>query len=239
MRTKHSVRMLGALALIALLCAGTAPAEEPRGRLRGELKTRALEPIPGATVVATRAEAPPLLALTTTNERGALSLDGLPLGTFDVRARAEGFRAERVEGIALRGPFRTVVDMRADAGPAPPLALSLPASEGALRARVVVVDPRDQPLSGVLVELSPVGHRADPARARTSPGGDASLGPLEPGRWRVALSRAGWSRLVVPDLEWRGGTLTVLARMLPRETDTPTPLEDLLPQAEFLEPGPS
>ncbi len=245
--------------LVLLACGGPAGAQAPggaqtpapvpgptptpapaagveRGRLRGQVRAPGLKPVPGATAAAVRAEAPPLLAVTATDAQGFLSMDGVPQGTWKLVVFAPGFVPGAVDGLAVGGPFRAVADMTLRPGEAPPSALVLPASAGADDAglRVITVAERT-PLAGVRLRLDPLGHRADPLVAETAENGEARLPAIGAGHWRVSIGRAGWTRLVVPDVEVKGGPLTILARLLPTPEGTPVPVEELLPPPRLID----
>lgn len=227
------------------------------GRLRGELRSPERQPIAGAQVAASRAEGPPVLVLTVSNDDGLVSVDGVPNGLYEARARAAGFLPGTVKALRVGGPFRTVSDfvMKRGLAPqeelvlaapppagedAPPPAAADPAGDGpALQpVTVVVTGEKGQPIAGVLVRFQPEGHRADPAQARTGMDGRVTLGPLAPGAWRVLVYRAGWTRLAPPRLRWSGGPLTIIARILPTlERAVPT-VDELVPPARLLPPAP-
>lgn len=225
-----------ALALVGASLAGIALAEDG-GRLRGEVKDANLRGVPGALVVASTREAPPVLAITTTTERGALSFDGLPEGLYDLLAVAEGAGLARAERIQIGGPYRAVVDLAAGPGGVETAwSVDVPMGSGEPVVDVRVVDEDGSFLAGVLVSADPVAHRADPAAVRTDRAGRATLGPLAPGRWSLLISRAGYQSLAVPRLAWPGGTLTVRARLLVAGASTPTPLRELMPAPRLLPP---
>lgn len=225
-----------ALALAGASVAGMSLAQEG-GRLRGEVKDTNLKGVPGALVVASTREAPPVLALTTTTERGALSFDGLPEGLYDLLAIAEGAGLARALRVQIGGPYRAVVDLAAERGGVDaPWSVDVPLGSGEPVVDVRVVSEDGSALAGVLVSADPVEHRADPAALRTDRTGRATLGPLAPGRWTLVISRAGYQTLAVPRLAWPGGTLTVRARLLESGTSTPTPLRELMPAPRLLPP---
>jgi hypothetical protein len=227
------------------------------GRLRGELRSPERQPIAGAQVAASRSEGPPVLVLTVSNDDGLVSVDGVPNGVYEARARAAGFLPGTVKALRVGGPFRTVSDfvMKRGLAPqedlvlappppagdaAPPPAAPGTAGEGPAPqpVTVVVTGEKGQPIAGVLVRFQPEGHRADPAQARTGMDGRVTLGPLAPGAWRVLVYRAGWTRLAPPRLRWSGGPLTVIARILPTlERAVPT-VDELVPPARLLPPAP-
>lgn len=226
-----SVLLLLAIHLSSPLGAQT-PAP-PLGRLRGEVKTPAQKPIPGATVVAVRVEGPPVLALTATDGQGFLALDQLAAGVWTLYVRGVGFSPGRLDGLRVGGPFRAVADLvlQPGTGGLPPV--KLPPGEGSPSLSLTVTDPDGKPLPGVLARVEPVGQVADPVEGRTDSRGRQNLAMAGPGRWRLVLFRAGYSRLVIPDWELTAGQVSVLARLQPLVEGAQTPLEELLPPPKW------
>jgi hypothetical protein len=220
------------------------------GRLRGELRGPERQPIPGAQVAASRVEGPPVLVLSVSNDDGLVSVDGVPNGVYEARARAAGYLPGTVKQLRVGGPFRTVSDFVLKRGLAPQEDLTLappPAAAPAGEAgsppeplqtvSIQVTGERGQPVPGVLVRFQPEGHRADPAQARTGQDGRVTLGPLAPGSWRVLVYRAGWTRLAPPRLRWAGGPLTVIARILPTLERAQPTVDELVPPARLIPPA--
>lgn len=218
----------------------TAPPTATGGRLRGEVRGPDRKPVAGATAIAVRDEIPATLALTSTDARGFLAIDDVPLGSWDVSVYAPGFDVGSVTDLPVGGPFRAVADVALKRGSAvaKPGAVTtkVPGDGGGGPIVVRVVDPSGAPLVRARVALDPVGHRADPALVETGGDGRARVEGLAPGRWRLSVQRAGWARLVVPALDWPGGELHVIARLLPLGDNAPTPVEDLLPPARLIVP---
>lgn len=175
-----------------------------------------------------------MIGLTATDARGGLALDGLPAGDYDVLLGAEGFLPGRIEALEVRPPYRAVAEATLQPGLGLLPAVSVQASGEAAddgtggHVRLAIVGPANGPLARVEVELVPIGHRANPRVERSSEAGEVSL-ELPAGAWRLSIRRAGWTSLVVPRLEWGGGELLVLARMVPLPPDARVPVGDLLP----------
>ena len=222
-------RLAPALLLATAVAVPAAPPPEATGRLRGEVRTPALKPVAGAMAVAARGEAPPVVALTATDSQGFLAVDGVPAGTWTVRVTAPGFLPAEVGHLTIGGPYRSVADVTLKPGDGEPVALRLPETSGQAAVVVRATDDHGKPLSGVRLRLEPPHHRADPLIAETDSTGQARVETGAGGNWRIALSRAGWTHLIVPRVEWPGGELTILARLLPLPEGTPAPLDELLP----------
>lgn len=228
-----------ALALAPSVASGADPVAPPakEGRLRGEVRRVDGKPIPGATIIAVRAEAPPCIALTATDDDGFLALDGVPAGTWRLIATAPGFQPAEIGGLTVGGPYRAVADLKLKPGTAPAPPIQAPAGAGdAAAVAVRALGAGRRALPGVRVRLDPVGHRADPAGTLTGADGVARVDHLAPGRWRLTILRAGWTHLVAPSVEWGGGELAVVAQLLPLPDGALTPIEELLPPPKLLTP---
>jgi hypothetical protein len=81
-----------AIALLAVLAAGSAFAQGTTGQLSGTVTDDQGGALPGATVTVTNA-ATGFTRSVTTDGSGAFSLPGLPVGTYDVKADLSGFNA--------------------------------------------------------------------------------------------------------------------------------------------------
>jgi hypothetical protein len=211
-----------------LLAAVGAPASAAeRGSLRGEVITPLRVEVPGAVVVAL-GRGGGALGLTATEESGRLALDGLPAGVYDVLVDAEGFKPVRVEALEIDPPYRAVAEavLRPGLERLPPV--ELPAEEGEDGVVVVVSDAEGSPLARVQIEMVPVGHRANPRVGRTDGQGRVRL-DAPAGTWRLTVRRAGWTPVVVPELSWPGGELTVIGRLVPLPTDARVPVSEILP----------
>ncbi|MBP7149674.1 MAG: carboxypeptidase regulatory-like domain-containing protein [Acidobacteria bacterium] len=223
---------------MCLAAAGLASFAGAPGRLRGEVRDPRRAPIPGARIVATRSQAPPVIVLTATDQDGLIVVDQVPEGSYRVEAVNAGFTASSVGAVEVGGPFRAVADLVLRPGVEKVVTVELPAGDGDARLHASVVDDEGRPLAGALVRLQPVDHRADPAEGRTARDGTVELGPLPAGSWRLVVSRAGWTRLTVPEFRWPGGPLNVIARLLPLPEGAREPLEDLLPPPRLVTPTP-
>lgn len=199
------------------------------GRLRGEVSSVDRLGIAGATVIARRVDAPLVLGLTSTNERGSLALNGLPAGRYDIVVDAEGYLRGLLKGLPVRPPYRAVADLVLAPGNELGQAIALAAAEGSSALELRVVDASGAPLSGVRCRLDPLEHRADPVELSTSDEGIASAEQIPAGTWKLTLFRAGLARLRIARLVWSGGPLQIVARMLPLPEQAPVPLEDLMP----------
>ncbi len=222
---------LAAASLSFVIAAGDAG-----GRLRGEARTERRRPVVGATVLAVRMQAPPVLAVTATDANGFLALDDVPAGDYSVHVAAPGYAPGRIESLAVGGPFRAVADIVMRSGDADLPVVDLAAGAGGATISLEVVGDAGAPLQSVEVRLDPVGHRHDPVRALSDVDGLARLGGLGDGLWRITLSRAGWTKLRVPAIRWNGGEARLIARLLPLPSAVRPTAAELIPPPRFLVP---
>ncbi|MDH3284549.1 MAG: carboxypeptidase-like regulatory domain-containing protein [Acidobacteriota bacterium] len=229
------------LTVAALIAAAGSPAIAAEGagdgRLRGEARTELRRPVVGATVLAVREQAPPVLALTATDANGFLGLDDVPTGDYSILIAAPGFAPGRIDALAVGGPFRAVADVVMREGVMDLPVLDLAAGTGSSSVSLSVVDADGAPLESVRVRLDPVGHRHDPLHTLSDAEGRARVGGLGAGLWRLTIGRAGWTRLRVPAIRWRGGEAMLIARLLPLPGAVRPIAAELIPPPQFLPPA--
>ncbi|GEM_PF-5962360 len=231
----HFRRACLLLSLVAASIGPTVATDLPLGRLRGEIKQAGGRGIPGVTVVSARSEAPALLLLTSTDPDGFLAMDGVSPGEYRVSAWREDYRLNEVDGVAITGPYRFVVDLILVPGRFEWQPIRLPSGAGSDPAfSLQVEDARGRPMEGVLVRLEARGMRSDPFEARSDEKGEVRFEAMVEGTWRLIISRAGWTRIVIPELSWGGGEISVRARLLPAPEGLPLALDEMLPRAEPL-----
>lgn len=230
-------RIAGLVGLVALLIhQPITAADAERGRLRGEV--RADNPprrVAGVPVFAVTSGARPVLAMSVTDARGYLAFDELPAGTYRVIAWSAELGTAQSSALEVGGPFRAVADLSLAPAPLTPLRIRVEggqAAENRIQARVVDADGR--PVPGVLLRFEATGQRGNPAEDRSDETGRMVMSTLASGVWRLSVHRAGWTPLSIPQLDWSGGTLEILIRLLPAVTSSSTDLEGLLPPARFV-----
>ena len=101
--------------LAFLLFASAAPAQESTGSINGTARDAATAVVPNAAVTAT-ALATGQTYKTTTNQNGAFLLPILPIGGYELRVEAPGFRAYRRSGIELHVNDRLALDIALEVG---------------------------------------------------------------------------------------------------------------------------
>jgi hypothetical protein len=92
MSPKRILRILMAALITATLLPGLAAATEQTGKIRGTVTDGEGEPIVGATIVAA-SESMQGLREVVTGETGTYWMPGLPPGTYEVKASADGFQS--------------------------------------------------------------------------------------------------------------------------------------------------
>jgi protocatechuate 3,4-dioxygenase beta subunit len=165
----------------------TAPTDElelvlRRGvRLRGTVVDEIGQPV--AAEVSLRADGRELRAVRAGTD-GTFDGGRVPAGTYEVRARADGF----ADAAVLTG-----VDEPAQDSAAAERSVELVLRRGVvLEGRVV--DRFDAPVAGATVEARLRGARLPPREARTDADGRFTIAGLPPGTWELAAVRDGLGR---------------------------------------------
>jgi hypothetical protein len=187
--------------------------------IRGTVYGAGRKPIAGLMVQLSSRGEGGLLRVTGTNERGEYVFADLPAGVYDVEVGADG-RRQRKESIAVRPPFRNIVDFEigpAAAGSAPAIG-RLAAKPGAARARppggagpageapapVAVrgrfVDRDKRPIAEVSVTLVPLQGGA---MFQTFSGADGAflVEGVPPGAYRLLVASPGHVALDLKSVE--------------------------------------
>ncbi len=99
-----AILTLGLLSL-SLLFPATLMAQITTGTILGTVSDASGAVLPGATVTATNLDTG-LVRATITNEAGAYTLVNLPIGNYQVKVQASGFK------VGVSGPFQLVVDQK-------------------------------------------------------------------------------------------------------------------------------
>jgi hypothetical protein len=182
--------MLSGLAAVAQ----EAPAEK-LSALRGSARESRTRLVVGANVLVTPQGDASRIYLTTTDEKGRFQVAGLSDGDYDVLIARDGYRSERKTGVALKFPFRAVVEVGMEPGNDPPVAL--PASSGSasavpLQLKVDVTGPDGAPIEEVEIRLVRVNGTLDPIGLRTPASGSVTLDSLASGQWRLEVLGVGY-----------------------------------------------
>jgi len=185
------------------------------GRIRGAVFGPAKKPLAGLLVKLTARGESGLLRITSTNERGEYVFSDLPAGDYDVEVDSGGFARQVKRNIAVRPPFRNIVDfdlvasLTADVSPAPggpaPKAAAAADTAPAVVVRGNLVDQEKRPVPEVSVTFAALDGRGI---HQTFSGTDGSfnLPTVPPGRYRVIVSSPGYVGLDLKDIEVPAGT---------------------------------
>jgi hypothetical protein len=186
----------------------------------------------GATVLVQARENPSRLYLTSSGEGGSFQVDGLPDGQYRVRVARAGLSPVTKEGIAVRFPFRAVVEVtmrpgRDDTAPAEPAPAAGSGDRLALRGQVREREGGAMP--EVRLRLARIDGRFDPRSLRTGPEGGFEIPDLPSGKWRLDIQGVGFLPMRQPiDLE-RDTELSVVMVRQPAQYE-PSPLELMPPE---------
>jgi len=220
----------------------SATGERPRlSRLQGTAKVDRRTPVVGAVVEVRPEDDPAQIFLTSTNEDGELRIDGLPDGTYVVRIDRSGFRTVVKTNVALKFPFRAVVEVtleHADEAVRPAVQSPIanpPANATGIAVTGLVTEAGGAPLSEVRLRFVHPGGWFDPRLAETGDDGRFEFSGMQPAAWRVEIIGVGFLPVrTVLDLRDDTRLDAVLVRQ-PADY-VPSPLE-LMPE-EHLTPPP-
>ena len=113
--TRRQRAAVALAATLSILPAATAAAQGPSGTLTGQVADQSGAPIPGVTVTATNpANGDERLALT--NETGTYQLAALPVGTYTLSYKLEGFKVITRSGILVEASVPRAVNVTLEVG---------------------------------------------------------------------------------------------------------------------------
>jgi hypothetical protein len=227
---------------IACLTASSLLAQtpSPSGQMRGVIMTARRTPAVGAVVLVRPEDAPSPVRLGTTGASGRFGFDGLADGTYRAEVRREGYLPVVKSGIAVKAPYRAVVEVTLVRG-----AGSVSAAEtvpdpgkGSGAVRLTVRTAAETPLAEARVRLVQAEGREDPRASVTDGSGQVSFENLPAGTWRLEILGAGLlplrATLDVP------GEIAVDATMSPQPADyQPAPQDLIVPEEVTPPPTPA
>ena len=198
MAIRRSIRaaLACACALTGAFAVEPPPASPaPMGQLRGSVYYGRHSPAVGAVVLVHPDGATTAIRLATTGENGGFAFDKLDDGAYRIEVRREGYVPVVKEAIAVKAPFRAVVELllaRGDPG-APPSVSTPPAPSGAGEAEVagVVRLASGPPVPEATIRLTRVDARDDPRTVLTAADGTFAIAGLAAGAWRLEILGAG------------------------------------------------
>jgi len=219
--------MAGVTAVIVLAW-GVGHAEPSSGQIRGTVSYARRTPAVGAVVVLTPGEGRSLVKAASTGTNGTFAFDGLADGNYKVEVRREGYIPVVRGAIAVRAPFRAIVEVHLAPGAADPEAAP-PVREGTASLTATVRVARRGALAEARVRLVRGDGVDDPRMGLTSEAGTIAFEDLAAGRWRIEIVAAGFLPLRANlDLE---GSVDVEATLEPQPADyQPLPQDLIAPE---------
>jgi hypothetical protein len=195
MRRAVSIVLVAAAMLGAAAAAEeTAPAPPKMARLEGTASLDRHRPVVGAAVLASVSGDRPLLWLTSTDDKGLFYFERLPEGTYRVELKREGYAPIVKEGVAVRFPYRAVVEVRLVPDAAAKASASRAEAQAGNRVRLsgAVAVRGAGPLGEARVRLVRTDETEDPRSTLTLPDGTFEIGDLPAGAWRIEVLGAGY-----------------------------------------------
>jgi len=128
------------LAALVALCAGTAAAQAPTGKLQGTIS----DSVTGRPVANAQVTIPGTAFRALSDSSGFYFINGIPAGRIDVRAIVPGYRGKEVRGLRIRSGYTVTQDFALAPQPVEIRELAVVAAENALV-------PRDQVTSRQLI----------------------------------------------------------------------------------------
>jgi len=175
---------------------GAAPAVDPaagRGQVRGEVSGPDGAPLVGVSIVLAPAGHLDVLYATSTDEKGKYAFNGLVPDTYEVRADGQGLTTVIKPGMALRPPFRAVIDFQMAAASAAAVAAPVPRNdEGRVGAVEGVFESANgEPVVEGSITFQRRGHAEDLFQARTDATGRFLIRDLPAGRYDISTRSPG------------------------------------------------
>jgi hypothetical protein len=218
----------------ALHAGEPVPAQARTARLEGTASLDRHHHAAGVTVLASAGRS--LLWLTSTDDRGFFTLDGLPEGRYRVELSRDGLAPVIKDAVEVRFPFRAVVEVML----APRQAAEVRAAQGgagpAKRVRLTgAVSARGKgPLGEARVRLLRRDAACDPRSIVSSRDGTFAVEDVPAGPWRIVVLGPGYLPVRMDlDLE---DDARVEAILVPQPASYAAPALDLLPEEEAIPP---
>jgi hypothetical protein len=208
-------------------------------RLQGLVYLNRNRMVVGATVLVRPQDDSSHVFVTSSDEKGRFRVEDLPDGTYEVAIDREGLERVVKQKIALRFPFRAVIELpmkpQTQAPPAPTRAPGGAAPSGEpIRLRGKVLERGGGPIPEVAVRFVRPDGQADPRPVRTDGAGSFELQEFLPGEWRLEARGAGYLPIRIGLDLAQDAEVRVALVPQPAEYD-PSPLE-LMPPEEPIAP---
>lgn len=216
-----------------------AQAGNPRlSRIQGTVILSRRNPVVGATVLLTALDPPQRVWVTSTDDRGEFRMEAVPEGGYRLEARRQDLVPVMRDRIALRPPFRAVIEltMHPAQGGVTAATTTPPGPEDAAGIQVTgrTVDRSGNPIAEARLRWVDAAGRRDPATLRSGEDGSFLLQGLPPGTWRLEVMGVGFLpvRVDIPVAEDTAVTAVLVKQSASHE---PLPL-DLIPPEEPIPP---
>jgi hypothetical protein len=190
---------------LAIATLAAEPAAEPpadptvgRGQIRGDVIGLAGAPLVGVSIVLAPASHPEILYATSSDEKGKYAFDHLVADQYSVRADGQGLPTVVKGAVAVRPPFRPVLDLqmsRGEEASAPAAAAPAPQPEVEI-GRVEALDGRflsahGEPVVEGSITLRNIREATTVFYARTGKDGSFSVKDLPAGTYDIATRAPG------------------------------------------------
>jgi hypothetical protein len=221
--------------------APTAPPAAPRtgrlSRIQGTVILSRRNPVVGATVLLTSLQPPHHVWVTSTDDRGEFRMEAVSEGSYRLEARRSDLQSVVRENIALRPPFRAVIEltMAPAQGGATAATTAPPGPEGAgVQVTGRTVDRTGAPVPETRLRWVDAAGRHDPTSLRSGEDGAFALQDLPSGTWRLEVYGVGFLPVRV-DLPVSENTAVTAVLVKQSASHEPLPL-DLIPPEEPIPP---
>jgi hypothetical protein len=208
-------------------------------RLQGSAYLDRNDDVVGATVVARLTGDRSKVYLTSTDDDGRFKIEGLADGAYEVRVERHGVASVLKRDVAVRFPFRAVVELKMEPlekGPVVPVGRGLEQEPPPrpVTVRGMIRTARGLPMGEARVRLVRLDDRSDPVMATSAEDGTFEIESLPAGEWRVTVIGVGHLPIrtvldLVQDVDLQIGLV------LQPPSYEPSPLE-LMPPEEPIPP---
>ncbi len=225
--------------LLAWAVSAFSPVEAstPAAQIEGKVTLGRNRPVVGAVVLVRSETDPGPVWITASEQTGAFRVLDLPDGSYRVVIRREGLRPFEQTGVALKAPYRGIVE--AILTPDDPMATRAPEAvekpaSGTIRIAGTVTGPGGEPATGAEVRFVRADGSVDPRETRVDASGRVEVSDLPAGRWRVEVLDPGAIPLrATVDLR---EDVDLRVRLVAQPANFQVAIEDLMPKERAIAP---
>ncbi len=241
---KKPIWLIGVVVIWISMVPVPVPAEEPsaqtvRGNngtsLKGSARLARNRPVVGASVRIHRENDRSRYLLTSTDGKGLLKTMELPDGDYQVTVTKDGLASVTKSTVAVRFPFRPVVEIDMAPGPAPEIPVIATGSGEPLELTGRILNRDGDPVPDVAVRLVRLDGAGDPVRLRSGADGALDGLKLAPGVWSVEVRGVGY--LSIRSVMELDGPVRLVALLVPQPSGYLAPAIDLLPEEQPVPPA--